>query len=152
MSRLLKSSVLEGASRWLLVMVFLYAGVPKFLNMSGFASTIGAYDLLPEYLLLPAAAFLSTAELVGAFALALRKKWGLLVVGALLLLFILVLSYGLAMGYDIDCGCFGEEDPEHRAFAGLRTALVRDVMLLLPLCYLWFRSFVNIEQEKVVSL
>jgi hypothetical protein len=58
----------------------------------------------------------------------------------LLLLFIGVLSYAVWLGLDIDCGCFGPEDPEHRAFAGLRMALFRDVLLSIPVLYLfWYR-------------
>jgi hypothetical protein len=57
----------------------------------------------------------------------------------MLLLFIGVLSYGLYAGLDIDCGCFGPEDPEHLAFSGLRTALLRDFLFCIPVLYsFWY--------------
>ena len=41
-------------------------------------------------------------------------------------LFMAILGYGISMGLDVDCGCFGPEDPESKAFHGLRAALYRD--------------------------
>ncbi len=67
----------------------------------------------------------------------------------LLLLFIGVLSYAIRLGLDIDCGCFGPEDPEHRAFAGLKLALFRDFLLFIPVLYLfWYRRQSNSWDSK----
>jgi hypothetical protein len=126
---------LDRASRWLLAMVFLIAAVPKIIDPFSFADVIGAYGLLPEPLLLPVAVLLPLTELALVPALLYGRKEGLWGAGVLMLVFMGVLLFGIRMGLDIDCGCFGPEDPEHQAFSGLRTALVRDVFLCIPLAY-----------------
>lgn len=129
---------LDRGARWLLAAVFLYAAAPKIADLELFARIIGAYGLLPEMLLLPVAVLLVLAELAAAVLLFCGRREGLLLSGMLLLLFVMVLSYGIWLGLDIDCGCFGAEDPEHLAFSGLRAALVRDLLLCIPLGYGWW--------------
>ena len=59
-----------------------------------------------------------------ALGLFFNRRWAKVWAAVLLILFIAVLGYGIWLGLDIDCGCFGPGDPEHDAFSGLRTALV----------------------------
>ena len=56
-------------------------------------------------------------------------------------LFIVVLGYGIWMGLDVDCGCFGPDGPEAKAFHGLRLSLYRDLVMLVgaSLIYGWRR-------------
>jgi uncharacterized membrane protein YphA (DoxX/SURF4 family) len=132
--------LLDFGSRWLLATVFLFAGIPKVADPQTFATIIGAYGLLPEMMLLPMAVLLPLAEIAAAVALIWGRREGLWGAGLMLLLFIAVLGYGIQMGLDIDCGCFGPEDPEHKAFAGLRVALIRDILLFIPLLYgTWYK-------------
>jgi uncharacterized membrane protein len=138
-------SWLDRLSRWLLAAVFLFAAVPKILAPTTFAETIGAYGLLPEVALWPAAIVLSYGECLAALGLLFGRRWALVVTALFLLLFIGVLSYGIYLGLDIDCGCFGPDDPEHAAFSGLRTALVRDVLLLFPLCYSFWYVYIHLN-------
>jgi hypothetical protein len=57
----------------------------------------------------------------------------------MLIFFIAVLGYGIVLGLDVDCGCFGPDDPE-QAYHGLWSALIRDLGLLVPVLYLfWFQ-------------
>lgn len=132
---------LDRGARWLLAGIFLYAGLPKLLDPLLFANVIAAYGLLPQFLLLPAAIVLPLAEVLAALLLVQKRKAGLWLTAALMVIFIGVLSYGIHLGLDIDCGCFSPEDPEHAAFSGLRTALVRDLLLLVPLAYGFWYSF-----------
>ena len=126
---------LDRGARWLVAGVFLAAGLPKLADPAQFATVIGAYGVLPEWLLLPAAVIIPMSELVATFLLIRGRQAGLYLSALLMVLFIGVLSYGIVLGLDIDCGCFGPEDPEHLAFSGLRTALVRDLLLCIPLGY-----------------
>ena len=121
--------------RWIIIAVFLAAAIPKILSPATFSEIIGAYGLLPEFLLFPMAIFMPWAELFTAIGLMFKKQWALISATLFMLLFIGVLSYGIYLGLDIDCGCFGPDDPEHKAFSGLRTALVRDIVLLIPLIF-----------------
>jgi hypothetical protein len=52
-----------------------------------------------------------------------------------------VLAFGIHMGYDIDCGCFGEDDPVGEAMHGLGQALVRDAVFMTGAlyCHTWRR-------------
>lgn len=128
-------------SRWGLALIFLYAGIPKLISWYDFALIVNSYAILPESLAIPAAIFIAALEVVAAIALLCGRVEGLSAIAGLLLLFIGVLSYALWLGLDIDCGCFGPEDPEHRAFSGIRTALFRDFLLCMPVLYLfWYRS------------
>lgn len=139
---------LDRASRWLLAAVFLYAGLPKVAEPGIFATVIGAYGLLPDVLLLPAAILLPWLEIAAAVLLLGNRKAGLWLSTALMCCFVAVLWYGIQLGLDIDCGCFGPEDPEHQAFSGLRVALVRDLLLLIPLAYGFWHSFSNISPKQ----
>lgn len=141
------SDWLDRGSRWLLAAVFLAASVPKMLNPSGFAATIGAYGLLPAGLLFPTAILLSWGEFITALGLIGKRRWAILATACFLFLFIAVLAYGIALGLDIDCGCFGPDDPEHKAFSGLRTALVRDLLLLIPLAWSICHAFFTLKHN-----
>jgi len=57
--------------------------------------------------------------------------------------FIGVLSYGIAIGLDIDCGCFGPGDPEGEAFHSLRSALMRDCFMLAGAAFLYGWRFLH---------
>lgn len=115
--------------RWGLALVFLYAGASKLADPEAFAIIIAAYGLVPETLLMPLAIALPALEVVSAAALLVDLRGSLATIAVLLILFMLVLGYGIWMGLDIDCGCFAPEDPEGRAYAGLRPALYRDCVL-----------------------
>lgn len=128
--------------RWSIGLVFLAAAVPKLFDVQGFAAIIDAYAILPGILILPTALVLPVIEIVlavGLFCNGWISKVGSTV---LLLLFIALLSYSIRAGLDIDCGCFGPEDPEYTAFHGLASALVRDLVMLVPLAYsFWYQWY-----------
>jgi len=123
-------------ARFALAAVFLLAGVPKLFNPNDFAQVISMYGIVPESLVLETALVLIAAELAIALGLMLDRIWAVVAAGVMLLLFIAVLAYGIHLGLDIDCGCFGPEDPEHSAVSNLRSAVVRDILLLIPVAYL----------------
>ena len=131
----LMTAWIDRLSRWFLAAVMIFAAVPKLADPAAFAKVVGAYGLLPDFLVAPAAIFLPLLELVGAFLLIRGRVSGLWITALLMLLFIAVLSYGIWLGLDIDCGCFGPEDSESKAFSTLRTALIRDLMLCIPILY-----------------
>ncbi len=123
--------------RWALGSVFIYAGSTKILDPQGFAVLIEAYGILPEVALMPAAVILSCLEVVGGIGILLDIRGSLAVIAAMLGLFIAILGYGIWMGLDVDCGCFGPGDPEAEAFHGLRQSLYRDLAMLVGVVYLY---------------
>lgn len=129
--------------RWGLALVFLYAGAIKLADPYSFAILIEAYGLIPDALLMPTAIVLPALEVVAAIGLLFDLRGSLMVIAVLLAIFILVLGYGLWMGLDVDCGCFGPEDPEGKAYASIRPALYRDFVLVggVLLLYGWRHRF-----------
>lgn len=129
--------------RWGISAFFLAAAVPKLFDVAGFAAVIDAYSILPEPFLVPMAVILPIVEIGLAVGLLWNRFPAKIGIALLLLLFITVLSYAIWLGLDIDCGCFGPEAPESRAFHGLKTSLTRDIAMLLPLAFSfrYHRSF-----------
>lgn len=134
---------LSWLSRILLVVVFLYGGVPKLFSPTHFATIISAYGLLPDLFVFPVALLLPLLEVITAIGLVLNYRGAMTTALLLLILFIVVLSYGMYLGLDIDCGCFGPEDPEHGFMSGLSRARFRDLLLLIPAGYSWWFSYQN---------
>lgn len=124
--------------RWLLGGVFVVAGALKLADPVSFAVIVEAYGILPRELLLPTAIFLPLLEVVAGVGLILDIRGSLSVLAGLLALFLLVLGYGMHMGLDVDCGCFGPEDPEGDAFASIRPAFYRDLVMAAGVAYLYF--------------
>lgn len=86
--------------------LFLYTGAVKLADTAGFAQSIGAYGILPAVLLPCAAVGLAAAEVFAGFGTLLNRRWAILGVLAMMVLFTGVLGYGVAAGLEIDCGCF----------------------------------------------
>lgn len=129
-----------------LALSFLAAGTIKILDPMTFAVTIDAFGILPGPLVLPVAILLPVMEIFGAAALIFDIRGSLGLITLMLLMFIVVLGYGLHMGLDIDCGCYGPGDPEGEAYAGIRGALWRDLAMLgcAGILYVW-RRFLGVR-------
>ena len=118
--------------------LFLYAGFSKLFEPNSFAEVIGAFGLVPESLVMPIAVGLPFLEVTVAFGLLFDIRGSLTIITGLLLIFLVILSYGIWMGLDVDCGCFGPGDPEAEAYSGLRSALYRDLFMAMGIIYLYF--------------
>ena len=125
------------STRWILGGVFIFAGGSKLLAPEVFAVLIEAYGIVPDVLLLPVAIGLPLVEVIAGIGLLFDIRGSLAAITGLLVLFIVVLGYGIWMGLDVDCGCFGPEDPEAEAFHGLRLSLFRDLIMMAGVFYLY---------------
>lgn len=130
-------------TRCIIGVIFIYAGITKLAEPEIFATLIGSYGILPEALLLSTALGLSLMEITAGTGLLFDIKGSLAAITTLLLLFIIVLGYGILIGLDIDCGCFGPADPEAKAYHGLRTTLYRDIIILAAIIYLYRWRSIN---------
>jgi len=136
--------------RWCLGTVFIYAGGLKLMDPEVFAVLISAYGIVPDGVLMPVAVVLPAIEVLAGIGLLFDLHGSLAAVTGLLVLFIGILGYGIRMGLDVDCGCFGPEDPEARAFHGLRTSLYRDLLMLAAALALYgWRRYRAIRPVKV---
>lgn len=136
--------------RWTLAGIFLYAGILKLMDPKSFAVIIQAYGLIPESWTMTASIFLSVFEVVAAICLICDIRWSLEMITGLLILFMVILGYGISMGLDVDCGCFGPDDPE-QAFSGLRAALYRDFYMMAGAIYLYSYRFMK-NRKKMLSI
>jgi hypothetical protein len=140
-------------ARWTLGAVFIYAGSIKLLALKPFAVLIEAYGIVPEGLIIPVAVFLPALEVAAGIGLVFDIEKSLGVITGLLILFLVLMIYGIWMGLDIDCGCFGPEDPEAEAFHGLRLSLYRDLIMLVSVAFIYgWRRYLGIKPIKITRL
>lgn len=118
--------------------VFVISGWSKLMDPQSFVFIIQAYGLVADSLLLPVAIGLSLLELLSGIALIIDIQYALTTIAGLIVLFMLILGYGLWLGLDVDCGCFAADDPEGQAYHGLRPSLYRDAAMLAGIIYLYF--------------
>ncbi len=137
-------------SRWLISAPFLYAGITKLTDPQSFADIIAGFGLLPEPLIIVTALLLPLLEIGIAVGLLCNVRICLPAAASLMILFIAVLSYGIWLGLDIDCACFGPEDPE-QAYHGLWSALFRDLAFLIPILYLFWFQYLTNRKKTILS-
>jgi len=139
--------------RWGLGGIFIYSGATKLLDPQIFAVLIDAYGIVPEDLIMPVALILPALEVVAGVGLLFDIRGSLAVIAGLLMLFVAILGYGIRMGLDVDCGCFGPEEPEAEAFHGLRLALYRDMVMLTAVIFLYgMRRYGCAQPRKTIPL
>ena len=126
-------------TRWGLAVLFIFSGLTKLAEPAQFAVLIDAYGILPEVLVMPLALLLPVVEVIAGSCLIFNVRGSLMTITLLMVLFLAVLGYGIWMGLDVDCGCFGPEDPEAKAFHGLRQVFYRDmvIMAVVAILYVW---------------
>lgn len=135
-----------------LSVIFLWSGISKLMEPTEFAVIINAYGLMPEAWILPLAIILPLFEIVFGLGLLLEIRGSLAVITGLLMLFMAILSYGIWLGLDVDCGCFGPQDPESEAFHSLRPALYRDFVMIAGVIYLYiWRYYRSIKPARLMS-
>ena len=148
----LKSVWIYRLIRWALATLFIWAGGTKLADPQGFGVIIRDFGIVPELIVMPVAVVLPVLEVIAAIGLIFNIRGSLAVITGLLALFILILGYGVWLGLDIDCGCFGPEDPESRAYSGLHAALYRDLAMMAAVFFLYFwrfRQTVNAQAEVI---
>ncbi len=144
---------MHGVLRVGLGTVFVWSGAAKLFNPQHFAVIIESYGLIADMWVLPAALALAGVELLAGLGLILDLHGALGLITGLLLLFMSILGYGLWMGLDVDCGCFGPHDPEAKAYHGMRPALYRDVAMLAAVGYIYRRRRKkNLSPRKLSEL
>lgn len=127
------------ASRWILAIVFIYAGIGKIINPNNFAQDIDNYQVLPYFLVTLMAAILPWIEVICGLLLIFRK-W---VLGASFILtvlngvFIIAISSALIRGLDISCGCFASFG--EGAKAGI-PKILEDVLFLFGSLLLFYNE------------
>ena len=136
--------------RILLSVIFLWSGVIKLVDSSSFSVIIETYGLLPDILILPTALLLSLTEIILGLGLIFDIRGSLASITVMLAAFMAILLYGIWLGFDIDCGCFGLDDPESKTIHSLSSALFKDLILLVGILYLYL--YRHIQALKPLKL
>ena len=115
---------------------FVIAALPKIADPPAFAHMIYNYRILPGPLVNVSALVMPWAELLLGLALVcgIWRRSAALLVGALLAVFVVAISWNLARGNAIDCGCFDVADAGKSVaerFHDMRMVVVRDLGMLL---------------------
>jgi len=112
----------------------------KLTDPKAFGVVIGDFGLVPEWSVMTIAIALPTLEIIAAMGLIFDMRGSLTIMAGLMLFFLVILSYGIWQGFDIDCGCFGPVDRKSHAYSGLRSALYRDLVMAAGILFLyWYR-------------
>ncbi len=134
LQRLKSRRVLSRLLHWPLGLLFLYSGCVKIFRLPQFAQSVGDFGIVLDGLVKPVAFTVCIVELGLAYVLWQQRSWAMLATATLLACFLGVLSYGVAIGLDIECGCFG---------SGFRLKLRQQLgvdlgLLLWCVCTHWF--------------
>jgi len=137
--------------RWIIGVVFVWAGAVKLADPKGFAEIVSSYHLVPAPLLVPVAIGLPALEVLAGLGLMFDFRGSLSTIVALLLLFVGVLWFGILKDLHIDCGCFSSAElAEHDT---LREAMYRDIAMIAAAGYLfWWRRVVPFWSPRTLSL
>lgn len=126
--------------QFLLGGLFLWSGTSKMANPIDFLLTIEAFGLLPVYLLDITTFTLILIEIIVGIGIILGQKNVVRLSLVLMLLFIVVLSYGIYKKIGIDCGCFGGKTSDTASTENLKSALIRDIFITSGLLIIYWKG------------
>ena len=123
--------------------IFIIAALPKIADPPSFAHMIYNYRILPAGLINISSLVMPWVELLCGIALVLGvwRRPALAIVTILLVLFVAAISFNLARGNAIDCGCFNvslaNRTIEQR-LGDMQLDILRDFGMLLMVVQLWW--------------
>lgn len=115
--------------RIILGLLFIYSGIIKIIDISGFSTSIYNYKLLPDLLINFLAIIIPWIELTAGLLLILGVsiKENAFIINTLLVIFMIAIIINLFRGLDINCGCFGTGNETKIGF----TKLIENIILFL---------------------
>ena len=125
------SSWLELTTRWVLGVVFIYAGFQKLIDPAAFAKIIYGYDLFPAVIINFIAIVLPYIEFISGIALitGVHTRSAALIINGLLFLFVLILAINLIREVSFNCGCLSTENTGFDSSP--ESLLVRDIIAFI---------------------
>lgn len=117
--------------RLVLGVVFIYAAIDKIDKPEGFAESIYNYRMMPDVTINLMAIVMPWLELVCGVLIitGLFVRGSALLIGFMLLVFIIAISFALVRGLDISCGCFKVGGNGGHAMAV--DLLLRDILMFI---------------------
>lgn len=147
MKKLFSNRYVLAATRIILGAIFVYAGSISIGTPEQFADSVAGYQLLPASLInLFALAIPPFEILTGALLIfGWPRRIALFSAVMLTIVFIIALSWAIARGLTIDCGCFGHGKPSR---SGMWISLGRDVVMVIFLALLYRREWKPAEVSE----
>jgi uncharacterized membrane protein YphA (DoxX/SURF4 family) len=131
--------------RFIIGTIFIYAGAVKLIDPKAFAHSISTYGLVPEILLAPLAIGLPALEVLAGIGLIFNIRGSLTVIFSMLIMFVIVLWYGILKDLNIDCGCFTPEDII--AQNSLKIAFYRDLVMIGAVLYMYLYRYTHSQRR-----
>ncbi|MDD5722562.1 MAG: hypothetical protein PHY29_02350 [Syntrophales bacterium] len=140
------TDIVYHAARWILGIVFICASFHKIRYPAAFAEAVYLYQILPDWLINLSALVLPWLELLlGVFLIiGLWMPGAVVITNLLFITFMGALSYNMARGLDISCGCFSTSPT---AGAADIWTVLRDGMFLAVSLYLLLATFRSVPTE-----
>ena len=138
-------------ARILIGSIFIFAAIDKIANPDAFAKSINNFHVLPYSMINIPALILPWVELLcGILVLmGIKQKASSLLISAMLAVFIIAIIVAIFRGYNINCGCFGENSPAAAAEVTKVgwTKVIEDLRWLIASLFLYFYSERQVEEE-----
>ena len=129
----------ELIARWVLGLIFLFAGYQKIFNPEHFAQIIYGYDLFPNSSINLIAVILPWLEIVSGIALVggIYPRSAALIGNGMLLAFGAAIAVNLLRGHQFNCGCFSLETSDDTS-SGWHTLMRDGIYFLIGLQVIFF--------------
>jgi putative oxidoreductase len=132
LTNIISNKYLVLAIRLVLGIVFIYAAIHKIAHPADFAQDIYNYRMLPHTFINLMALTLPWLEIICGVLIVVGvfTRGSALLIGFMLFVFIIAISFALLRGLDISCGCFssGGENVGHGVAVDL---LIRDILMFV---------------------
>lgn len=129
-------------------LLFIYAGILKWMDFNAFADAIRGFRLLPDAIVIPLAYTLPSLEIVAGCALLLpgARREAALILAILCVIFIAALASAAWRGLQISCGCFGSSSSGEGTVTLL---IVRNLAFVLGLYFVFWIRFAHSRKYKI---
>jgi putative oxidoreductase len=129
---------------------FAYAGFVKLATPLQFADSIASFQLLPDALVNIAAIGLPPIEILAGAIMIVGRHYRSANLTAIALagIFAFALLQALARGLQVDCGCFGSDQP---SLSKTWIALMRDLLIFLASLWLYRSSMSQMRQMNLLK-
>jgi uncharacterized membrane protein YphA (DoxX/SURF4 family) len=133
------ADIIFGLAKWVIAVVFIYAGIIKVLHPHAFVEDIDNYRMLPYLMVTILAVVMPWVEILsGVFLLYGRyKKGAALSLMVLTFIFLVAITSAVARGLDISCGCFGIDNEATRVSF---MKMIEDLVLFIFIFFIFKRQ------------
>lgn len=149
MIKILSNKYLLFAFRTALALIFIFAGMEKIVNPSGFSDSIANYKLLPLSFINIFAIVIPWIEIAAGLMLLFGAavKENAFIINSLMVVFILAIAISVARGLNIDCGCFGTQSGAKVGFVKLIENI--GILAMGILVMIFGASFLSVERKDI---